>query len=175
MVTTICIVGTIATIAVPAHWSDRILERELSAVTNLRRVTEAFAEANAAQAERPFTALTDVLRYAEMPSDSAFEAAGGTVLRSHGYLFRLDPAAGETDAARGRWVAYAWPVAYGISGRAVYALDDRGRLFRTENAIEPFSGPASAPPADFLGRELEESVYGPSSAWVRRVRWQPVD
>lgn len=87
----------------------------------------------------------------------------GTSVRS-GYLFRIDlpaengsmtagpPSKDEVSisGAEKRFVAYAWPVDFGTSGRRVFFVDENGEVYASDNisSAQHYSGPGKSPGYD---------------------------
>ncbi len=96
-----------------------------------------------------------------MLSPSSFQELVAGVGMRGGYLFRVDLRAGaknsvsdlvaapriDTDAAEGRFVAYAWPLHASSTGQRVFAVDSSGVVYATQNnaAEQAYSGRARPP------------------------------
>ncbi len=71
------------------------------------------------------------------------------------------------------FIAYAWPIVYGYSGRNVYAINSTGELRQYRNDRDPpFAGLAEAPPAN-LAATSGDAFGGPPAA-IRDVRFEPI-
>lgn len=105
----------------------------------------------------------------------------GEILEDGGYRFVIylidaknQPIA-IPDAGRpvdGFWIAYAWPVSYGVTGRRVFVADSRGIVRSWDNRLRTYGGD-TMPPAG-LAPSPEGESYPIESArvgWRRSMRW----
>jgi hypothetical protein len=71
------------------------------------------------------------------------------------------------------YLAYAWPVMAGYSGRLVYVIDETGLLRQYKNDRDPpFSGITAPPPANLASRR-GDAFGGPPPA-AREMKFEPV-
>jgi hypothetical protein len=119
--------------------------------------------------------------------------SGGVVLRS-GYCFQMYlpdvDCRGVPEAADGGqgpvwpngklseviWCCYAWPTAYGKSGRRAFFVDQSGDVLATDNEAQRYSGLAHAPrsAAAYLAASTERGMARPPAANARGedlARW----
>jgi type II secretory pathway pseudopilin PulG len=70
------------------------------------------------------------------------------------------------------FLAYAWPIMSGYSGRLVYVIDETGELRQHKNDLEPpFSGLAAPPPLNFGARK--GGPFGEPPPIVRTAKIEP--
>jgi type II secretory pathway pseudopilin PulG len=159
-----------ATVAIPALQGRELLEAEEEALDGLRMIVSA-QQAFRTRAGRPVLAFLDELAGRELgrelpiapPLLPPSEIKDGIwthgdhhfvlyLITAEGLgLLRPDPRAGNEFP---HFLAYAWPRRYGHRGRQVFAIDEQGRLFATENAVRSREGLGGAPPFAFIGAAL---------------------
>jgi hypothetical protein len=192
-VSVLCLVIAAAAFILPHRASERILVSEDAAVRLLQRVH---------RAQRPFLErgggasfaflpelLGETLRRRGPPVDPPL--LRGTSLRVHGsgaatddhygYVIYLALADGSATCRPGAlapqwkarfWVAYAWPLRYGDTGRSLFVCTPEGEIHRTENAVQTFSGPGEIPPANlFLAVTGGDGPLSAPPSWAEDLRW----
>jgi len=50
-----------------------------------------------------------------------------------GYLFQIEP--GDADTNEAGWVAWAWPIEYGVSGDRTFQIDPFGEILETDSQV----------------------------------------
>lgn len=75
----------------------------------------------------------------------------------------------------GFWIAYAWPLVYGKTGRRVFVRDSYGSLKFFDNETGRYSGLRVCPPPplykpDVKSWPIEEKMTG----WERSIKWWPL-
>ncbi|MFO1053282.1 MAG: hypothetical protein U1F36_13805 [Planctomycetota bacterium] len=123
------------------------------------------------------TAAAPALRLAPPVLDASLGAIQRGCASRHGYLFRiyLPDAAGralgeaeeggaggaavDPQLAEQRWLAYAWPIENGITGKRVFAISDQGDVVSTRNEIG-YSGYDNMPAFDAALRSDGKDLLG---------------
>jgi hypothetical protein len=184
------LVATGAIVALPRLASEQIIGNEEEAVAFLRRIHQAQVSFHARSGTYGFSEelmglgsarsvrLDPALLPLQHSSLGVIERAG------YGFLIYLPSRDGhgargpsdlDLERARHAFVAYGWPLGYGVSGRRVFAVGPKGVVLATDNALGSFSGPKQRPFVNLLGTHLgEDSAFAMPANWVTRIRWDPV-
>jgi hypothetical protein len=188
------VLASISLFAIPRIQSRRLLTNEGEAQELLRRIhaaQEQFLQANDG-ATYGFLGelLGDELRSGVRVKPRLLVAPGlKSFTFAHikdGYLFTIAlPGRGvpavthdryanaDFDRLGGGYLAYAWPVMAGYSGRRVYVIDQTGALRQYANdQSPPYSGVDAPPPLDFGA--TRGGPFGDPPAIARERRLEPV-
>lgn len=190
------LMAAIAIVAVPQFLSGRILSNEENAVKFLRRILAAeqefleraegksygFLSELVGEGERR-KAWRDAAPLLELPAES-WKHGVLTIGGYHFVLFLADkrqrPLARaeerDDEAAPRFFVLYSWPVAYGASGRQVYAATNSGEVWSYQNVNSPYSGLRSVPPAALLAARIPQESYPfvAASRLFKGLTWESV-
>jgi hypothetical protein len=180
--------------AIPHFQSRKMLAHEDSARTLLRQIHEAQTQFKLANEGRTYGFLTELLGV-ELRADvrvkpKMLAATGlkpmGTAYLKDGYLFALylpgrgvpgvshDDYANADHARLGAgFLAYAWPVMAGYSGRHVYVIDHEGTLRQYRNDRDPPFSTLYAPPPPNLAARKGDAFGGPPPGF-EDVKFEPV-
>lgn len=176
------VIATFSLFAIPQVQGRRILVHEERARALLLEIHVAEREFLLANEEKTFGFLDELLgadwrkgvrTRPKMLAASGIEVKEGTYLRD-GYLFIValpgrgvagvtkdNYANADFDKLRSGYLAYAWPVLAGYSGRFLYVIDQTGELRQCRNDRDPpFSGVAFPPPLN-LGSRKGDAFGGP--------------
>ncbi len=186
----LALVSAAATVAIPRWASDRIVTNEQRAAVMLREIAAAQAAFHLRNGTYGLLEdLTGDPSSRGLKVDPACLEAPTPWLGAaefNGYLFsvylptkqghgalshvEVDPEAGAK-----AWVAYAWPVHYGITGRRVLVVTPAGEVFAYENAVMPFTTRERRPFAELAWAKLDpKTPFEEPGGWVTQVRWDPV-
>lgn len=106
-------------------------------------------------------------------------ASGPAAGESAGSVPPADPA--NADIQEKRWIAYAWPEKFGLTGREAFVITQQAEVYVCENADGRYRGPENAPePGAALiskgGREqnLQSGLPGPGQTGSDDQKWAPV-
>lgn len=186
------VIAVASLFAVPYFQSARILGNEEEALRVLRAVSAAQSAFHQKNDGATYALLPELVgetlrrgvtadvRLLSLPGLKRIDAS---FLQYRGYQFGvyLPTAKGGTWLARGvdsrkaasSYVAYAWPVNHGYSGRMIFAVDETGVIRRcaderpTEVRGETYApGPAFAP--------HPKEAFGPTPPEQRSAIWEPV-
>jgi hypothetical protein len=190
--------GTVAalpSVVLPMMLSSRIQANEKAAVAALREIGAAQSDVRAkalvdvdGDGHGEFATLGELTGRTALrngrnaldppPLASAFAPDAHGFATRGGYLFRVDlptlpgsrTGAVATDASEQHFVAYAWPLDAGTTGRAAFVIDEKGSVYFTKNEDDHrYSGADHAPQADAAEvRDATARVNGVTS--VRRGR-----
>ncbi len=191
------VVAAASMFAIPRIQSSRIVANETNAREVLREIQAAERQFLAQNAGKTYGVLAELLGAVELrPVQSKPRTLVRPGLRSQGpafsekgYLFTVflpgHGVRGLTGVAEvnlanldlGRmnqgFLAYAWPVMHGYSGRTVYAIDATGELRQYRNDRDPpFSGLGDPPPANLAA--VSGDPFGGPSAELRDVHFDPL-
>jgi hypothetical protein len=179
--------------AIPQVQSRRILVHEQRARTLLREIWVAEKEFLLANDGKTYGFLKELLGFEQRAGVNVLPkllAASG--LRSHdyahdrdGYLFMVvlpgrgvagvthdDYANADFDKLGKGFLAYAWPIMSGYSGRLVYMIDESGELRQYKNDLDPpFSGLGARPPLNLGARK--GGAFGDPPPAARDLRLEP--
>ncbi|MEE9392219.1 MAG: hypothetical protein V3W41_06915 [Planctomycetota bacterium] len=75
------------------------------------------------------------------------------------------------------WIAYAWPLEFGLTGRRLFSIDLDGTLRAWENQLGTFDGPDRRPAAA-MAPDTESRQYPfhrGNQGYLGKVRWRPVE
>lgn len=188
------VVAAASMFAIPRIQSSRIVANETNAREVLREIQAAERQFLAQNDGKTYGVLTELLGAVDLrPVQTKPRALVRPGLRSQGpafsergYLFSVFlPGHGTAGVAEanlanldlGRmskgFIAYAWPVMHGYSGRTVYAIDAAGELRQFRNDRDPpFSGLGDPPPANLAA--VSGDAFGGPSAELRDVHFEPL-
>ena len=86
------------------------------------------------------------------------------------------PVAGDArrDGA-GFWIAYAWPVTHGTTGRRVFVVAPGAQVMASDDVIEPFSGPGDPPPPNLAWGAIQDLPFPIPPASILSRSWTTAD
>ena len=191
------VLAAIALVIVPTQVSDRMVEQEDRAVQFLRSLSDAQDAFFKNSENETYGFLSELIgteprrdRFLDMAPPLVVSDARWDVdlLVFGGYCYvvyladeerrPLKRAQDRTDdaACPAAWVAYAWPLEYGETGRQVYAANQSGTVWEFQNARGSFSGPLKIPPAGMIASVVpsEDFPFRPPSKALKSLRWQRV-
>ena len=70
-------------------------------------------------------------------------ASGPAATESAGSAPAADP--GNANVQETRWIAYAWPQGYGVTGDLAFAINQQAEVFMCDNADGRYNGPGKPP------------------------------
>jgi hypothetical protein len=191
-----CLAAAAVLLAAPAGASERIRRGEQEATAVLLSIAAAQDALTAEAESRPeetFGFMPQILPALPGPVRASFVrplseladagAPQAGVYVHGGYCFilyladrlgqpALEPQPGGVKP--GFWIAYAWPLEYGVTGRRLFVLDSAGVLRYWDNDLGRYSGAGVAPSAalgrgaDAKDHPLAHDVVG----WERSLRWK---
>jgi hypothetical protein len=186
------VLAALSLFAIPQVQSRRILVHEERARELLRQIHAAEREFFLANEGRTFGFLAELLG-GEIRSDvrvkprmlaaSGLKSVGFAHLKD-GYLFMVvlpgrgvagvthdNYANADFDRLNRGYLAYAWPMMAGYSGRLVYVIDETGTLRQFKNDLDPPVSGLNAPPLANLGSRKGDAFGGPPP--MRDVKFEP--
>ncbi len=186
------VIAVASLFAVPYFQSARILGNETEALRVLRAIGTAEAAFHQKNGGATYALLPELMgeqlrrgiaadqRLLNLPGLKRIDA---TFVQYRGYQFGvyLPSAKGGTWLARGvdsrkaavSYIAYAWPVNLGYSGRMIFTVDETGvvRRHADERGLE-VRGESYAPGPAFAPHPKE--AFGPTPPEQRSAVWEPV-
>jgi len=168
------VIATLSLFAIPMVQSSRMLKHEEGARALLREIHDAEREFFLANEGKTYGFLDELQgadwRNGVRARPKALAASGlraeGPAWIKDGYLFVVAlPGRGVAGVTKENYanadfeklsrgyLAYAWPITAGYSGRSVYAIDQTGELREYKNDREPPFQGANAPPLNVASRK----------------------
>ena len=186
----LALIAGAATVVIPRWTKEKITTNESAAVTHLSSIVDAqrrfhercgaFALLQELTGDRTSRELDTLPALLDLPRPSH------GVSEVDGYLFTVYLPSAEGHGAlsardvnptlaRRSWIAYAWPLHYGITGRRVFVVNSDGQVFAEENAGTPLAGLKRVPFASLAWTTLRaDTPFQEPVSWVKQVRWEPV-
>jgi hypothetical protein len=187
----LALIAVASLFAVPYLQSGRILTNETEAVRVLRSLDDAQRAFLARTEGRTYGLMTELL--GEMTRRNVpvepplFREAGlrrsESFVQHNGYVFGVylpterggtwGPRGVDSRRAGAHFVAYAWPVNMGYSGRMVFVLDETGTIRRfQDDRTREVRGDAFPPPPNYAPHPRE--AFGPTAPELRNAAWETV-
>jgi len=188
------LLAAVALVAVPGFLSTRIVANEEGAIALLNRISDLEEQYLDRSGGKSYAFLRELLGQgdrrkewldAELLLDVEPDSLQNDTLTVGGYHFviyipderrrpMVRPELHDESRSPKMWVAYAWPIMYGQTGRQVFAADWQGRLWGLQNAVSSYSGLRGGPPAGLLASRfpVKDQPFRNPGRMMMRQRWE---